>query len=727
MSRHLLTRTNLYTDNMFLLRSPRPWPPAAVLFALLIAATFISGETARAQTPTSVQPATPAPASSIPSVAAPTPANSQSTPAQPQTQYSAPQTTQQTTEPQSTQPQTAQPAAPPATTPPDQLEQPIQVQNQQKPPAPAPVAIPPAVPVASVPSMPAYGPVPGETTGDALGSTYIPVDSIVYPLAMRLYSMGYLDTAFIAMRPWTRRSLLHILQASADDITSDGDPEATAILAKLQDYLAEETPGNNLTRGAVYGLQSVYTRVMGIGGPVLRDSFHLGQSVYNDYGRPYSTGFNNVTGFSSVNEYGRFSLYIRGEFQHAPAYQGYSAAVANQLSCIDEIGCANNVGPFPSATSNNPQSTIPYGSTNNAVNTFRLQEANLAVHWWGHEISFGKSDSWLGPGMGGAMAWSNNAENMYSFRINRVDPLYIPLLSKVLGPLRYDFMVGSLKGHSAPEDPWAHSEVFSFKPTKNFDFSFQRTVIWGGKGHGCFAPDGTVYPCTEPITIHTFLKSFFSLSDTTAGEKYSRDDPGARFSVFTFSYRLPFLRKYVTLYTDSIAHDDVTPISAPRRAAYRPGVYISHFPGMEKLDFRIEAASTDTSTLRSLGGQFNYWEVVQRQGYTNKGFIMGDWIGREAKGGNAWLTYHLSGDEWVQLQYMNKKGPKDFIPDGTTQNQFTVDVVKNLRRDIQLNAWMQYEHWKAPIYKTGPQSDVVVAGEIKFYPKLHTELQTTAK
>lgn len=694
---------------MFLSRSPRPWPPAAVLFALLIAATFISGKTARAQTPGSVQPATPAPASSVPSVAAPAPANNQSTPAQ------------QTTQAPSTQPQTALPAAPtaPAATAPDQLEQPIQVQNQQNPPTPAPVTIPPAVPVASVPSMPAYGPVTGEARGDALGSTYIPVDSIVYPLTLRLYSMGYLDTAFISMRPWTRRSLLHMLQASADDITSDGDPEATAILAKLQDYLAEETPGNNLTRGAVYGLQSVYTRVTGIGGPVLRDSYHLGQSLYNDYGRPYATGFNNVTGFSSVNEYGRFSLYVRGEFQHAPAYDGYTLALANQVSCIDEI--------CPFTPPNDPQSTIPYGSTNNAVSTFRLQEANLSAHWWGHEISFGKSDSWLGPGMGGGMALSNNAENMYSFRINRVDPMYIPLLSKVLGPLRYDFQVGSLKGHSFPNDPWMHSEVFSFKPTKNFDFSFERTVIWGGKGHGCFAPDGTVYPCTEPITIHTFLKSFFSLSDTTAGEKYSRDDPGARYSAFTFSYRLPFVRKYVTLYTDSIAHDDVTPISAPRRAAYRPGVYISHFPGMEKLDFRIEAASTDTSTLRSLGGQFNYYEIVQRQGYTNKGFIMGDEIGREAKGGNAWLTYHLSGDEWVQLQYMNKKGPKDFIPGGTTQNQFTVDVVKNLRRDIQLNAWMQYERWKAPIYKTGQQNDVVVAAEIKFYPKLHTELQTKAK
>ena len=580
--------------------------------------------------------------------------------------------------------------------------------------------MPPAVPVASVPSIPAYGPMPGEEPTDALGSTYIPVDSIVYPLALRLYSMGYLDTAFIALRPWTRRSLLHMLQNSADDITSDGNPEATAILAKLQDYLAEETPGNNMTRGAVYGLQSVYTRLMGIGGPVLRDSYHLGQTIYNDYGRPYATGFNNVTGFSSVNEYGRFSLYVRGEYQHAPTYSGYSLALASQISCIDEI--------CPFAGPNNPQDTIPYGRTNNEVNTFRLQEAYAAVHWWGHEISFGKSDTWMGPGMGGGMAWSNNAENPYAFRINRVEPMYVPYLSKLLGPLRYDFMVGSLQGHTAPNNPWFHSLGFAFKPTKNFDFSFQRTAIWGGHGHGCLNPVNNVStPCNEPITLHTFLKSFFSFSDTTSYQKYSREDPGARYSVFSFSYKLPFLRNYVTLYTDSIAHDDVTPISAPRRAAYRPGFYISHFPGMEKLDFRIEASNTDTSTLRSLNGQFNYYEIVQQQGYTNKGCIMGDWVGREAKAGNAWLTYHLSGDEWVQAEYMYKKTPKDFIPGGTTQHQFKVDVVKNLRKDIQLDAWMQYEHWKAPIYKPGGQNDVVVAGQIKFYPKLHTDFEKKAK
>jgi len=69
---------------------------------------------------------------------------------------------------------------------------------------------------------------------------------------------------------------------------------------------------------------------------------------------------------------------------------------------------------------------------------------------------------------------------------------------------------------------------------------------------------------------------------------------------------------------------------------------------------------------------------------------------------------------------MYKKTPKDFIPNGTTQHQFTINVIKNLRPNIQLDAWLQYERWKAPVYKVGEQNNVVVAGQIKFFPKLHT-------
>src|SRR6185312_4018423 len=432
-------------------------------------------------------------------------------------------------------------------------------------------------------------------------------------------------------------------------------------------------------------------------GPTLRDSYHLGQTLSNNYGRPYQTGFNNITGFSTVNELGRFSLRIRGEYQHSPSGSGYPLALASKLSKLDFLTYA---------PPNAPQATIPADPVA-AQNPFRLVEASLSFHLLGHEISGGKTDAWLGPAAGGAMAWSNNAENIYSFRINRVEPLHIFLVSKLLGPVRYDFFVGSLKGHTSPNSPWVHSDMFAFRPTKNFEFGFQRTIIFGGKGHA-------------PVTLHTFLKGFFDFSDTTQAEKYSREDPGARFSDFNFSYRLPFVRRYATLYADSIAHDDVTPISAPRRAAYRTGIYISQIPKLPKLDFRVEAVTTDPRVGRSFAGTFNYFEVVQLQGYTNKGYIMGDWIGREAKGGQAWLTYHLSGNEWVQLEYLNKKTPKDFIPGGTTQNQFKASVVKRLGQNLELNGWVQYEGWKAPIYKPGLQKNTTVAVQFTWFPKLHT-------
>ncbi len=103
---------------------------------------------------------------------------------------------------------------------------------------------------------------------------------------------------------------------------------------------------------------------------------------------------------------------------------------------------------------------------------------------------------------------------------------------------------------------------------------------------------------------------------------------------------------------------------------------------------------------------------------------MGDWVGREAKGGQAWLTYHLSGDEWVQLEYLNKKTPKDFIPEGTTQNEFKVSVVKRIVPNVELNAWVQYERWKAPIYKTGLQTNTVGAFSVTWYPKLMAHPKT---
>jgi hypothetical protein len=534
-----------------------------------------------------------------------------------------------------------------------------------------------------------------DSDNDTQGSTYVPVDSWIYPALDRLHALGYLDSAFLGLRPWTRLSIAHMLQLSSDQIESDAnDDEAKAIYLSVLREVRPDLDRTSAPQHLSTELESVYTDIRGIAGTPLRDSYHLGQTIINDYGRPYESGFNDSTGFSARAEAGRFSLYFRGEGQHAPSAAGYSPALATFLS--------NTVDLIPIAT-NPQQDTIPAGPIASA-NEFRVMEANLSYHLLGHEVSFGKNDHWLGPDKGASMLWSNNAENIYDFEINRVEPLRIPFLSTVTGPFRYDFFVGSLKGHTYPNDPWVHLEKISFKPTRDLEFGFDRLTIWGGKGH-------------EPITLHTFLHSFFSFQNVTGSEKFSANDPGARFGTFDFSYRLPFLQKWITLYTDSLVHDDVSPVAAPRRAGYHSGIYLARFPGLEHLDLRVEGASTDTVSASVESGQFLYYESVQRQGPTNKGFLVGDWVGRQGKGGQVWLTYHLSPQEEVHVMYRNAKASSDFIPGGTTQNDFEFYGCKRILKDYEIRGSLQYENWKAPIYQTGAQSDTVVALQITWFPR----------
>jgi hypothetical protein len=531
---------------------------------------------------------------------------------------------------------------------------------------------------------------------EGMSSPYIPLDSWIYPAVMRLYGMGFVDTVFVSMRPWTRLSVAHMLEASSDRITGSTNDEAIDIFTALERDLQ---PDLRIPLDQKFGriaLDSVYQRVMGIAGTPLRDSFHLGQTDINDFGRPYAAGFNNYSGFSASAHYGMFSAYFRGEYQHAPSWEGYPLNLAEALARIDDFATFTTV-PLPGNT------TIPLGPVP-AVNNLTVLEGYVSAHVVGHEISFGKMDNWYGPGVGGGMAWSNNAENVWSFRINRVEPLFIPYVSRVTGPIRYDFFAGPLKGHNDPVSPWVHSEKISLKPTPNIEVGLQRTVIWGGKGH-------------EPVTFGTFWRSFYSISDTSGGEKFSPKDPGARFSAFDFSWRLPYLRNWLTLYTDSEVHDDVFPISAPRHAAIRPGLYLSHFPGVPKLDLRAEAVSTDPDTGLSVGGQDMYIEVVQRNGYTSNGLLMGDWIGREDKGGQAWLTYHLSPREWVQVNFRSAKASRDFIPGGTTQTDFSFDLVKRLTRDVEVKANVQYEQWLVPLYKYGRKSDTTTTFQLTWYPR----------
>ena len=108
----------------------------------------------------------------------------------------------------------------------------------------------------------------------------------------RLYALGYRGHDVLGMRPWTRRSVLHMLQASKSDILVD-ENQRPGHSGRHAPYLSQSRRMAVPPRGLVYGFETRLYAVYGIGGPTLRDSYHLGQTISNDYGRPYQTGFNS--------------------------------------------------------------------------------------------------------------------------------------------------------------------------------------------------------------------------------------------------------------------------------------------------------------------------------------------------------------------------------------------------------------------------------------------------
>ena len=532
--------------------------------------------------------------------------------------------------------------------------------------------------------------IPDSINGsDSSSSTYVPLDSWIYEAFDRLHGLGYADTAYLDLRPWTRISCLHILEQTSAKLAlaagdSPGAAEARRIVTALQTEFAREQEGGP----AHAELDELYSRSLFIAGQPLTDSAHFGQTLINDFGRPYNRGFNAVNGLEIRAEDGRISLDMRGEYQHAPSRAAYPQSALEAIAVADEIPAQ-------------PSPTLAASQTD----VFRLLDANVSLHLQGHEISVGKSADWWGPGKGGGMAWSNNAEPIYAFRIDRVEPLTVPLLSRLTGPFRYEAFFGDLKGWNHPRNPWVHAEKFSFKPTANLEFGFSRVVIFAGEGH-------------VPLTFGSFWHSFSSFSNVPPAEKMSRNDPGERHSSFDFTWRLPGLTRWVTLYSDSVVHDDSSPISAPRRAAVNPGLFVSHVPALPHLDLRIEGVNTDTPSGTMDGGHFIYWEGQYRNGYTNKENLLGSWIGREGKGGQAWLTYWLSPRESLQFGYRNAKVAAGFLPGGTTQNDFSLRAVVRLKPDWELTSFGQYEAWKAPLLASGRVSNFTGSVQLAYFPKL---------
>lgn len=520
---------------------------------------------------------------------------------------------------------------------------------------------------------------PQEGSSRRLGSVFVPLDSWIYTELKRLGAMRYIRSQFLGIQPWTREECLRQLQ-EAEYYAQD--PSTPAWIARTIELMKSELSQDGQHFYSA-GIDSVYGRYQHISGVPLRDSYHFGQTAWNDFGRPYDEGNSMVMGASGSAVAGRFFFYARGEYQHAPGRGPLTAAQSALIASLDQ----NPVLP-PSPVS--------------SIDRFYPLDMYAGVQLGKFAVSFGKESMWLGPGESGALMLSDNADPMYGLHLTQTTPIQLPWIFRYLGLVKTEVQFAKLSGHQFPARPFFNLQKVTFHPTQNLELGFTRASIWAGVGH--------------PFTFDALVRNFSSFGDSGL-KATDPHDPGDRKSGFDFSYRIPGLRNWLSLYSDFYSDDDPSPLASPRRSAINPGLYLSHFPGISRLDLRIESASTQLMGAVDHGGTFLYYSVEYHDANTNKGVLFGNATGRDGRSYQGWSTYHLSGETSIQLSYRQVKASSSFLPGGGTQSDASTHLLWKVHPNVQVDAFVQYERWLIPALKATAEHNVTGQLQLTYTPK----------
>lgn len=306
----------------------------------------------------------------------------------------------------------------------------------------------------------------------------------------------------------------------------------------------------------------------------------------------------------------------------------------------------------------------------------------------------------------GPLLISDNAEPILAIKLDNVSPYHIPGLSSLVGDVRSEYFLGRLNGQlfennvnqllgpgNIQPQPFIQGLKVSFKPTQNLEFGFGFTAMFAGPG--------------LPFTTSNFLRTFYSHTSNAA------TNPGKRLSAFDFSYRIPGIRNWLTLYRDSLAVDEYTPLTSSR-PSLNLGLYMPKLPKVEHMDFRAEVIGTPHTQEFAPG--FVYYDFRRyRDGYTNDGNLLASWIGRAGRGGEGWLTYWFSPRSTLQFGYRYEKVDRDFL-DGGHLDDFSVRPQMMLAHNLSLSGTLQFEHWYFPLLSTNGRSNVMAQAQLTFFP-----------
>ncbi|HSZ02835.1 MAG TPA: capsule assembly Wzi family protein [Terriglobales bacterium] len=535
-----------------------------------------------------------------------------------------------------------------------------------------------------------------------MASPYVPLDSWIYPLLERLMGLGYAQSNMLGMRPWTRMACAQMLEDAGQKFENDGMEagEAGKIYRTLTGEFATEILRLDGAANVGARVDSVYTRATGISGTPLRDGYHFGQTIINDYGRPYWSGFNNITGVSAEAEMGPVAFNFQGEYQHAPAMPSESPSV------LAATAAADGTPPLPNGMAE--------------VNQFELLNSTVSLNINNLQFTFGEQSEWLGPGESGPLLMSNNAAPFPTLKMDSVLPYHIPGFSRIFGPVRTEYYLGQLSGQhwefcAVPScqsfpgypgvvgpnivpQPFISGAKISFTPSPDLEIGMATTAMFGGPG--------------LPVTFGNFFATYYIHTPNLA------KNPGKRVSAADITFRVPHIKDWLTIYLDAMTWDEISPIGSSR-ANVNPGIYMPRIPKIPKLDLRAEGFNISRTTEFGPGWVYSNGDRY-RSGYINDGNLLASWIGRAGRGVQGWTTYWFSARDKLQLGYRLQTVSPAFIEGGRLVD-YSASSEFMLGPAVSVSGLVQYEQWRFPVLNPTRQSDVTASVQLTFYPRWHIQ------
>jgi hypothetical protein len=528
-----------------------------------------------------------------------------------------------------------------------------------------------------------------------MASTYVPIESWVYPAIERLALAGYVQTEFAGLRPWTRMEVARLIGEAQDgqadlDSQEGVDEQMNSLVKALAREFADELRQRAGECNRQATIDSIYSRSSVIAGPPITDGYHFAQTLVNDYGRPYGQGENLYSGIAARAASGSFASYVRFDLQRtAPAPMAPASADA-------AIAAAD----FTPLAAQGPVSGFTRG---------RVLEGYVSYAFHDNQISFGKQALWWGPSKGGPLLFSDNAEPITMLRFDRVSPIELPGFGRFLGPIRAQLFLGRLSGQqfvhvgsqtfgqpglALGNQPFINGQKFSFKPRPELEFSVSRTTIFAGSGAG--------------FTTATFLRSLFSTGNSAPG----KTDPGDRRSGVDVQFTVPKLHDLLKIYVDTFTDDELFPLAYPTHSAWSPGFYVARLPHFPHVDFRGEGYLTPRRTFPG----FYYFNVHYLSGYTNERQLLGSWIGRESNGYQLWSNWWFSPRSSVQVSARHQTASSEFLRGGDLRD-LSISADLALSPHWQVSGAVQQERWRFPLFSAAPHNNVTTTIQLSFHPK----------